>query len=248
MVFAANEERAKIMWDEYGAPVLPTVIHNYPPFMMVDGRGALMQYVREQGRDWEYIVLHQGSVRADRAPEEAIEALKFVTPGAGIVFLGSVTREYEERLLQIAESRGVADRVLFHPPVSLDVLPSFTASATLGLVLYLNTCRNNYYCAPTKLYEYLMCGIPVVGSAFPGLRRVIEGNKVGAVADPQDSEALAHAINRLLQETEFRRAMGITARQLAKEEWNWEQECCKVRKAYRRLIRSSGRALGEKQE
>ena len=235
LVFAANEARARIMHDEYGAPTLPTAIHNYPPYHEVENSGALKEFVVERGRDWNHIILHQGGVKPDRAAREIIQALKYVSHDAGVAFLGSVTDDYREYLLQLTISENVADRVLFHPAVSREVLPNYTASATLGLALYLNTCRNNYYCAPNKLYAYLMAGIPVVGSDFPGLRKDIEGNQVGVTVDPEDPEALAGAINLLLKDQDIRRAMGLRAKKLAKEQWNWEKERIKLLEAYHHL-------------
>lgn len=238
LVFTANEDRARIMHNEYGAPTLPTVIHNYPPYREVETSTVLKEFVIGRGRDWSYIILHCGGVKPDRAAKEAIQALKYVSRDAGIVFLGSVAKVYREHLLQLAVSETVAERVLFHPAVSREVLPNYIASATLGLVLYLNTSRNNYCCAPNKLYAYLMAGIPVVGSDFPGLREDIEGNRVGLVADPQDLESLAGAIDLLLKDQDTRRAMGVRARKLARKQWNWGKERVRLLEAYHRLMAS----------
>ncbi len=241
LVFAANEVRARIMHDEYGAPTLPTVIHNYANYHDVDKSSVLKEFVIGRGRHWTHILLHQGNIRPNRAPKEIIQALKYISHDAGVVFLGSIDEDYRNYLLQLAMSENVEDRVLFHPAVSLEVLPNYTASATVGLVFYLNTSRNNYYCAPNKLYAYLMAGIPAVGSAFPGLREDIEGNRVGVVADPQDPESLAGAINLLLKNQDTRHAMGLRAKKLSKEQWNWGKERIKLQKAYRHMVETGNR-------
>lgn len=238
LIFAANDFRAKIMYEEYGTPALPTVIHNYPSYREVVESNKLQRFVEYSNRNWNFILLHQGGVRKDRAPEQLIKSLKYIDENAGLIFLGTVAEVYKNKLEELAVSEGVEDRLLFHDPVSLEELPAYTSSATIGLAFYLNTSRNNYYCAPTKVYEYLMAGIPVVGSSFPGLQEELEKNGVGLTASPEEPNMIASVINTLLLDSELRAVMARKGIQLVRVAWNWESEKVLFSECYRGLFNS----------
>ena len=41
----------------------------------------------------------------------------------------------------------------------------------VGIMLYQNISLNYYYCAPNKLYEYTMLGLPILSSNQPHLKK-----------------------------------------------------------------------------
>ncbi len=234
-VIAANEARAMIMHEEYGTLEAPWVIHTYPPYQEIKKSSVLRSFILDMGLNWNNILLHQGRVIPDRAVEQIIQALVYVPGNNGVIFLGFVSEEYKKYLLHLATSVNVSSRVLFHPFIPTEKLYSYTASATIGLVLYLNTSKNNYYCAPTKLYEYLMAGLPVIGSDFPSLREIICGNKIGIVTNPESPMAIAEAMNSLLQDKDNRTVLGSNARNSARQLFNWEKEREKFLNIYQNL-------------
>jgi len=94
----------------------------------------------------------------------------------------------------VAEDLAVEDRFFLLPPVLQTDLFPYTCSADVGIVSYQNTCRNNYYCAPNKLYEYSAAGLPMVGSDLPPVRAYLEDNKVGRVFEADNVDSLVAAI------------------------------------------------------
>ena len=82
----------------------------------------------------------------------------------------------------------------------------------VGIMLYRQDVSLNYrYCAPNKLYEYAMLGLPVLSSDQDHLRAQIECNGFGLCVDPGDSQALVDAIIRMTN-SETLREMGLRAR------------------------------------
>jgi glycosyltransferase involved in cell wall biosynthesis len=61
------------------------------------------------------------------------------------------------------------------------------------------------YATPTKLFEYIEFGIPIVAVLPQGAARdLVERNEIGLVADPGDVEALARCLRELCSSTELR--------------------------------------------
>lgn len=68
---------------------------------------------------------------------------------------------------------------------------------------------------PKVLIEAAACGRAVVTTDVPGCRDAIERGKTGLLVPVQDAEALAGAIQRLIEDPRLRRSMGKAGRELA---------------------------------
>lgn len=71
--------------------------------------------------------------------------------------------------------------------------------------------------------EAMSCGKPLVASAVGGLTEIIESGKSGVLVPPQDAEAFAEAILKILQSPELARQLGENARQLVAEKFTMEK-------------------------
>ena len=77
--------------------------------------------------------------------------------------------------------------------------------------------------SPQKVYAYLACERPVVGSDIDGLGNVLQEEGAGLSFPAGDAEALARAVVQLLGDPARARAMGQRGRQLVLERYTWEQ-------------------------
>jgi glycosyltransferase involved in cell wall biosynthesis len=89
---------------------------------------------------------------------------------------------------------------------------------------------------PTKLFEYMAAGLPVVASNFPLWKEIVEGNRCGITVDPLDSKAIAQAIEYLLTHPEEALQMGENGRRAVEEKYNWEAESKKLLGVYSKLL------------
>lgn len=224
LIIAANEDRARIMWEEYGAPHFPLVIHNYPERGGRQYSTQLRDWLRARNMHWDVVILHQGKISQDRAPDVVIKSLSAVPRSAGVVFVGRIAEAYRRELEELAVRLKVADRVAFHPEVPQQSLSAYTASADIGLALYRNVGRNNYYCAPNKVYDYARAGVAIIVSDFPGMRRELVERGAAVGVNPESSDDLAAALNSLVSNKAARTAVVARAMSLAEAEWNWQEE------------------------
>jgi glycosyltransferase involved in cell wall biosynthesis len=77
--------------------------------------------------------------------------------------------------------------------------------------------------SPQKVYAYLACERPVVGSDLKGLGDVLTAHRVGLSFPSGDRAALAQAVTQLLQNREAAAEMGRRGRALVLERFTWEQ-------------------------
>ena len=89
---------------------------------------------------------------------------------------------------------------------------------------------------PTKLFDYMAAGLPVVASDFPYWRELVEGAGCGLLVDPRDPGAIARAIEWLLTHPEEAEQMGQRGRSAVAERFNWQRECRVLLQFYDRLL------------
>lgn len=111
--------------------------------------------------------------------------------------------------------------------------------ARVGVVTFHPTERylGNY---PTKLFEYMAAGLPVVASDFPQLRPFVEG--CGLLVDPLDAGAIAEALGWLLAHPAEAEAMGRRGREAVEGHYHWEGEGARLLALYARLAARRGEA------
>jgi glycosyltransferase involved in cell wall biosynthesis len=196
----------------------PTVLQNRPRFTASDATDRIRT---ELGltESWP-IILYQGGLQQGRGLEKLIDTASLV-PNAYFVFIGG--GRLTQTLTQLSRDRGLEDRVYFIPTVSLADLPSYTASADIGVQPIENTCLNHYTTDSNKLFEYLTAGLPVVATNFPEIRKIVQHNEVGILVPHNDPLALAAALNALVSDAALRSKFASNARATAYR-LNWEEQ------------------------
>jgi glycosyltransferase involved in cell wall biosynthesis len=214
--------------------VRASVVSNVPPLTPASRSERLR---RELGlAPAEPILLYQGVLIAGRGLEQLVRSMREV-PDAVLAVQGFGAAEAQMR--KAAHEAGVKDRVRFMGRVAPDQLHEYACGADAGIVIYEHTTLNNYLSAPNKLFSYLMAGLPVAASDFPGLRAIVEGEAVGVTFDPASETSIAKALLRLLGDEHVSGAMGRRARALAESRYNWNVEQRVLLGVYERLAASS---------
>lgn len=228
-VITTNESRARFLGRLHGGPA-PVVVGNYPVEPpAVQPADLHRRFGVPAGRR---ILLYQGGLYvSDRCFETVAMALRDL-PDWHWVLVGFGSPRNLARLAEILRGADVADRAHIVPKVPLDRLLDITAGADLGVVPLKRVHLNNYLGDTNKLFEYLMAGVPAVGSDFPEVRRALVDNPegpAGAVFDPVDPASIAMAVKGLEPDlAELRRR----AWRVARRRFSWTLESVKLTRLY----------------
>jgi phosphatidyl-myo-inositol alpha-mannosyltransferase len=88
------------------------------------------------------------------------------------------------------------------------------------------------------------CAAPVVASDIPGYREVVT-EETGSLVPPDDPEALADAIQALLDDERARAERGRAARERAMSEYAWPLLARRLAACYERVLAGEPRSAGE---
>jgi glycosyltransferase involved in cell wall biosynthesis len=83
------------------------------------------------------------------------------------------------------------------------------------------------YTSPLKLFEYMAAQRPIVASDLPSLREILRDGENALLVTPDDPEALADAVNRLLNDHVLARALVQVARAEV-EEMTWANRAKRI--------------------
>ena len=182
-----------------------------------------------------------GAVSRDRGSVVTLEALKLLAErglSVGWLCIGPISpAEHESELLSFVEKHGLS-RVEFTGYIKSSQAIKRIADCTIGIAV-LQPEPNFVESYPTKIFEYMALGMPVVTSRFPLYQEVIEQSQCGVCVDPTDANEIADAIESLVQQPELSQQYGDRGRQAVVETYNWGVEFKKLRTFYEQVLLSS---------
>jgi glycosyltransferase involved in cell wall biosynthesis len=107
------------------------------------------------------------------------------------------------------------DRVRFVGPVPYERLPEFYRDADLFVLPSVLEAFG------MPLAEALAAGVPAVASRTGGIVDIVEDGVTGLLVEPGDADALAHAIERMLDDSDLRSMVGEAGRLKAAAQFDW---------------------------
>jgi glycosyltransferase involved in cell wall biosynthesis len=141
------------------------------------------------------IILYQGALNQGRGLEAAIRAMKFLD-GAELWIAGDgdIT---EQLKLMVAELK-LDQKVKFLGRLPLAELSQITRKADLGISLEEDLGLNYRFALPNKLFDYIQAGVPVLVSNLRKMRKIVEQDRMGAIAETHQRKELAETMKRAL--------------------------------------------------
>ena len=91
---------------------------------------------------------------------------------------------------------------------------------------------------PIKVFEYMACGLPILGADLPPIVYYIGQSNSGLIYDSTDAKAFAKAAKRLLDDRAMRELMSKAGRESVERLWNWGEMEKLLLKAYDKLERA----------
>lgn len=126
-----------------------------------------------------------------------------------------------DELKKKAKDAGVADAVLFVGRVPYTDVPKYICASDACVAPFTYERNAAIGLSPLKLYEYLACGRPVVSTDIEGVKELLEKTEAGIIVPSENSEELAKAVTRLIQDTETGDTMGVRGREYVLENHSW---------------------------
>lgn len=135
---------------------------------------------------------------------------------------------------QVSSSQGW-NNVDFQGWMERDNVSKVLSESSIGLVVLQPT--GDYEDAyPVKLFEYMAAGLAVISSQFPLWKEIVEGDNCGLCVDPESSDDIRAAINKLKADPNLMNQMGENGKRAVLEKYNWDSEAKKLISFYYKMF------------
>jgi glycosyltransferase involved in cell wall biosynthesis len=173
-------------------------------------------------------VVYTGLILKDQGLEMIASAIKELS-GVRLVLAGRIA---DKQLLdQLLKLPNVKYEGLLERKESLKL----EASSDVMIVLYDLQYRKNQLSSPNKIFEAMMCGIPLITN----MEQELVGSEIGCgiIVDYNNIAQIKKAIVLLRDNVELRKKMGQNGRKAFEEKYNWNRMEQKLYEIYSNLIR-----------
>lgn len=88
----------------------------------------------------------------------------------------------------------------------------------------------------TKIFEYMMAGIPIICTNFTLWKAIVDRWQCGICVDPNNLDEIVSAIRFFMDHPDEARRMGENGRRAIREEYNWDTEAKKLVTFYAEIL------------
>ncbi|WP_010293035.1 glycosyltransferase family 4 protein [Clostridium senegalense] len=206
------------------------VIHNFTQFI------PEKKYEVEK----KYDMIYQGGITIERGALQILKTVniiknKYNYKDIKMIFVGPFGYDKcEDILKEYIKDNNLEKNIKFTGKVKHAMVREYMYKSKIGLVTLLPLPKY-FKNIPTKQFEYMSCGIPVIGSYMPPIKDYITAYNSGLVVNPEDENELAENVIHLLKDDKLRDEMGNNGIYSIKEKFNWKKEEEKLWKIYEEL-------------
>jgi glycosyltransferase involved in cell wall biosynthesis len=161
-----------------------------------------------------------GSFGAWHGAEVLVRALTLLSPEVTLLMVGDGVGRPTCRAL--AEDLGVGDRIEWAGVVPHDEALRLLASCDVLASPHVPMTGQEFFGSPTKIFEYMAVGRPIVASALGQISDVLEDGVSARLVTPGDVNDLAHGIREVLESADRGAALGRGAQDAARSRHTWE--------------------------
>lgn len=157
-----------------------------PTFVLPNSNSVDAPFVPAQNKQFDgkkIVIGHIGSLGSQQHfIKEYVRVLKALPDNFHALFAGRITPDVKEMLKELGNRVEIYDHVL------QSELKNVFSQIDIGIILYHPYELNTRYAAPTKMYEYWSCGVPVLAHKLISLEPLFTNTLQGTLTNMESGE------------------------------------------------------------
>jgi hypothetical protein len=162
-------------------------------------------------------IVYVGGLQRIRGIDVVVRAVQLL-PDTRLVLAGTFTEPDYETWVRSLDVGGVVEFLGWQDRASV---ARIFAGASVGVIPFLHV-GNHENAMPTKLFEYMAAGVPVIASDLPAMAEVLSATGAGATFETGSASDCARALAECMADPCWLRRASQRGRRAALEKYNWE--------------------------
>ena len=133
------------------------------------------------------------------------------------------SERFRRRFMAEIERLNLSDRVVIRPYLAAHEIMSLLNEGTIAISPNLRVGAQEK-AIPTKLFEYMAAGLPIVTSNLPNQTEFVGAAKAGILAKPEQPETFVDALAQLASDGAYARQLGLNGQRAFIERYCWESQ------------------------
>ena len=157
--------------------------------------GISKEASREKLGSWKrFVIAYVGSFGGWYMTDEMMELFEAAREFHRDAFVLVLTQRDKEKIADELKKRGFGPGDMLVESVSPSEIPAYLGAADAAVSL-IKACYSKLSSSPTKIAEYLACGVPIIANRGVGdVDRLIESNRVGSILEDLSRESYLKAL------------------------------------------------------
>jgi glycosyltransferase involved in cell wall biosynthesis len=167
---------------------------------------------------------------------EAIYLLKNEGYVAHFHCVGELYSDLDKKIKALKYYKDIEAQIHFYGRLPLEEGYSMAKNMDIGVCI-IWPMKNSVESYPTKLFEYMRCGLPIITSNFALYREVVEENNCGICIEPFDVLELKKAVIAMHMDVKKSELMAKNGKNTVFEKYDWKSQTPILSKVYECLLR-----------
>lgn len=183
-----------------------------------------------------WVISYVGGMGPHRGLDTVLRGISFLQssiPNLRLLIVGANAqdrRQIESQVMQLGIGKHV--EIIGWQPFSK--VNSYVTASDVCLVPH-NDFEHTQTTVPHKLFQYMICGKPILVSDCRPLARIINETKAGIIFKANDSEDVARKLRYMHQHPDQLREMGINGQKAALGQYAWRNDAARLVEMYKGL-------------
>jgi len=189
------------------------VVHNYP-----ENNNIRLNQKNTISNSLVYI----GGLTPIRGIEEMLKAVVISRDKLSIeihIYGQFTDMNYEKKIMSIFNH----EYIHFHDVLPMNEMYQKVSQYSAGIICYL-PLPNHIESMPNKIFEYMMLGLPIIGTNFPLWKKIIDENGCGLTCNSSNSKEISDCILSLFSDANELENKARTSSIVYNNHYSWENE------------------------
>ena len=168
-----------------------------------------------------FSVIYTGGIQMGRGVQTVLDAIpQIILDIPDFLFVVIGDGYAAEKIKSIVAAKGLEKYVLWIGWVDHADVFSYIKACNVGLIPHFVT-EHVETTIPNKIFDYMGCGVPVISSDAPPMKRILEKEQCGITFRGGDAEDLARAVVKIYKSNP---SFGENGKKAVRRKYNWQED------------------------